>query len=221
VSQVVVMFQDGGAVMWLILAVGIVAAAIGGERAVFLFGRAWTPAQPLLDDLQKLVATNAVGQALRRVAQEPHALVARVAKAGLLAANEPEDVIRSTLEEASLAVAPLAQVRTNWLATLANVATLLGLLGTIQGLIAAFAAVGAASAEGRTGALAQGIAVAMYTTGFGLAVAIPTLLAHTALVERTQRLLDAVELTASRTLNLLAARRRELARDAAEAARRS
>ncbi len=220
-SQVVVMFQDGGFVMWLILAVGIVAAAIGGERAVFLFGRAWTPTQPLFDDVQKWIATNAIGQALRRVAQEPHALVARVVKAGLLVANEPEEVIRSTLDEAALAVAPAAQVRTNWLATLANVATLLGLLGTIQGLIAAFAAVGAASAEGRTGALAQGIAVAMYTTGFGLAVAIPTLLVHTALVERTQRLLDAIELAASRTSNLLAARRRELARDAAEAARRS
>jgi hypothetical protein len=45
-----------------------------------------------------LVATNAIGQALRRVAQDPHALVARVAKAGLLAANEPEDVIRSTFK---------------------------------------------------------------------------------------------------------------------------
>jgi biopolymer transport protein ExbB/TolQ len=41
-------------------------------------------------------------------------------------------------------VLPRLEKRTQYLATLANIATLLGLLGTIIGLIAAFTAVAAA-----------------------------------------------------------------------------
>jgi biopolymer transport protein ExbB/TolQ len=54
----------------------------------------------------------------------------------------------------------------------------MGLLGTIVGMIAAFRSLVAVSADKRQAALAKGISVAMYTTAFGLIVAIPVLLFH-------------------------------------------
>ena len=73
-------------------------------------------------------------------------------------------------------VMPELEQRTHYLATLANVATLLGLLGTIIGLIQAFTAVAAADPSEKADLLSASISVAMNTTAFGLVVAIPLLL---------------------------------------------
>ena len=75
-------------------------------------------------------------------------------------------------------VTPLMQERTHYLATLANIATLLGLLGTIIGLIDAFTAVSTADPAQKAELLSASIAVAMNTTAFGLVAAIPLLLLH-------------------------------------------
>ena len=68
-----------------------------------------------------------------------------------------------------------AQVRTRvpYLATIGNIATMLGLLGTVYGLILAFSALGDASAGERAVRLSEGISTAMATTAYGLMVGIP------------------------------------------------
>jgi biopolymer transport protein ExbB/TolQ len=91
---------------------------------------------------------------------------------------------------------------------LANVATLTGLLGTIQGLIAAFEAVAHASAETKQTMLAAGISVAMFTTASGLIVAIPILVLHSIVADRTTKIMDDIDQFALKTVNLLGARRR-------------
>ena len=119
-------------------------------------------------------------------------------------ANKKREVIESAMEEGMLdAMPPLVQ-RTHYLATFANVATLLGLLGTIIGLIQAFTAVAKANPAEKAEMLSASISVAMNTTAFGLMAAIPLLLAHSYLVSKTSKLVDTLEKSAVKSLNLIA-----------------
>ena len=93
--------------------------------------------------------------------------------------------------------------RTQYLATLANIATLLGLLGTIIGLIAAFTAVAAADPAQKASLLSESISVAMNTTAFGLMSAIPLLLFHAVLQTRTNEIVDSFEMAGGKLLNMV------------------
>jgi biopolymer transport protein ExbB/TolQ len=90
----------------------------------------------------------------------------------------------------------------------ANISTLLGLLGTIMGLITAFQGVGSASAAMKQEILARGISVAMFTTAFGLIVAIPCLVGFYVLNNRGDFLIDQLEEKALRLFNVLSSLKR-------------
>jgi biopolymer transport protein ExbB len=98
---------------------------------------------------------------------------------------------------------PNLEKRTPYLATFANIATLLGLLGTIIGLIQAFTAVAAADPAEKANMLSASISVAMNTTAFGLMVAIPLLLIYTVLQTKTTQLVDSLEMASVKFLNIL------------------
>jgi biopolymer transport protein ExbB/TolQ len=107
------------------------------------------------------------------------------------------------MEEGLMEVLPRLEKRTQYLATLANVATLLGLLGTIIGLIAAFTAVAAADPAQKATLLSESISVAMNTTAFGLISAIPLLLFHALLQTRTNEIVDSFEMAGVKLLNMV------------------
>lgn len=101
-------------------------------------------------------------------------------------------------------VMPRLERRTHYLAIFANIATLLGLLGTIIGLIRAFTAVAGADPAQKADMLSASISVAMNTTAFGLMVAIPLLLIHAVLQTKTTELVDGLEMSAVKFLNIIA-----------------
>jgi hypothetical protein len=113
----------------------IVAAAITFERVFFLWFRASLNTDVFLKTVQSAVAAGQIDEALRLCLVEPHAPVARVAKAALQYANSDRDELELAVEEATLESVPGLQTRVGYLAMLANVVTLFGLLGTIVGLI--------------------------------------------------------------------------------------
>lgn len=194
--------------MWPILVFAVFALAIGAERLYFTWFRASINGPVFMAQIQKLILANNIDRAIRLCNSEPNAALPRVLKAGLTRANSPDDEIESAVNETILEISPGLSKRTNYLPMLANVATLTGLLGTIQGLILSFDAVARASAETKQTLLAGGIAVAMYTTFAGLAVAIPTLVLHSFVVTRTWKIQDDIDQFALKTVNLLKARRR-------------
>jgi biopolymer transport protein ExbB len=200
--------QDGGIFMYFILGTGIFAAAIACERLFHVTFRANINAGAFMSQIQKYVMANNIDRAIKLCNAEPHAVLPKVVKAGLTRANRTEKEIESAIEETSLEVVPSVTKRTGFLPMLANVSTLLGLLGTIQGLVQAFDAVANASAESKATLLANGIAVAMYTTAFGLIIAIPVLVIHSFIQARTNAILDDIDTFSLKTLNLLTARRR-------------
>lgn len=116
------------------------------------------------------------------------------------------DDIEKAMEESMMEVLPRLEKRTHYLATLANIATLLGLLGTIIGLITAFQAVSNANPADKAELLSSSISVAMNTTAFGLIVAIPLLLLHAILQTKTNQLVDSLEMASVKFLNAVTER---------------
>ncbi|MBN1335324.1 MAG: MotA/TolQ/ExbB proton channel family protein [Deltaproteobacteria bacterium] len=199
--------HQGGWILWVILAVAVVAMAIAAERLVYVFLRADLNTRAFVVQIHKLVTAGNIDLAMRLCAERPEAALARVVRAGLLHADASETEIREAVEEAVLEVQPDLTRRTAYLPMLANVATLLGLLGTVQGLILAFRAVARAGGDVRPALLADGISLAMYSTFAGLAVAIPLLLLHGIVAHRSTRILTDVDLHGLQTVHWLRARR--------------
>ncbi len=201
-------FQKGGPFMIPLLIFGVFAAAIAAERLYYILFRANINGTAFFAQVQKLIMANNIDRAIKLCNAEPNAALPRVLKAGLTRANRGDIEIQNAVDESLLEVFPQLTRRTPYLTTLANVATLTGLLGTIQGLIQAFEAVAHASAETKQTLLASGISVAMFTTMSGLIVAVPTIILTSIITNKTTKIMDEVELYATKTVNLLGARRR-------------
>jgi len=87
------------------------------------------------------------------------------------------------------------------LATIANVAPLMGFLGTVAGMILAFAAIEQAGTVDPT-LVAHGIKVSLLTTAGGLIVAVPINITYNFFVTRIDRLIIDMEQGAQKILNL-------------------
>ncbi len=185
---------------------GLVSIAITLEHLFYLLFFARLPVNAFMADIQRLVLANELDKAIHLCLSAPRAPLANVVKAALRNADGDRDTVQLAVEQATLDAVPTLQGRTGYLATIANVVTLLGLLGTIVGLIQSFDAVSKANPEDKQTMLSAGIALAMYTTAGGIAVAIPTLIAHSFLVHQANRILDDVDRSALRVLLLLSTR---------------
>ena len=197
-------FQNGGPFMYPIATVLAVGLAIAIERwlvltsARFSNRRAFNSAMALLKKKDFAAVITAGGNS--------SVPMSRIVAAGLarFAGNRRRDDIESAMEEGVMEALPRLEKRTPYLATLANVATLLGLLGTIIGLIAAFTATAEAAPAEKASMLSSSISVAMNTTAFGLIAAIPLLLLHALLQTKTTEIVDSFEMASVKVLNTLA-----------------
>ena len=196
----------GVTVMYVILAVSIIGFGVMIERFIFLFFKYNLNASAFMAQIQKLVIANNIDRAIKLCNAAPSAALAKVIKAGLTRANKSEIEIQNAIEEATLDVIPQIQKRTNSLAAIANVATLLGLLGTIFGMIGAFESLDQAAADKRQEALGKNISTAMYTTAFGLIVAVPCLSMHIFLSNVTKKIIDEIDQYSVKLENLLISR---------------
>lgn len=202
-STIVAFFQNGGPFMYPIVIVLAVGLAIAVERYIFLSAAKATNKRAFDKMLPLLQRRDYRG--VLEVAQKSKAPVTRIIAAGVArtSTTQRRDEVEYAMDEGVLEALPRLEKRTQYLATLANIATLLGLLGTIIGLIAAFTAVANADPAEKATLLSQSISVAMNTTAFGLMVAIPLLLLHAYLQSKTTEIVDSLEMAGVKFLNLL------------------
>ena len=204
--SIVGFFAGGGLFMFPIAVVAAVGGAIAIERYVSLTRlglanrSAWAQIQPLLAsfDFDKAREMTSAGDTA----------VARVLSMGLArqgAVRRREDV-EVAMEESMMEIVPQLEKRTHYLATFANLATLLGLLGTVSGLIHAFAAVATVNPAEKANLLSASISEAMNCTAFGLMTAVPILFVHALLQTKTTELIDGLETAAVKFLNAMATR---------------
>jgi biopolymer transport protein ExbB len=182
--------SDSGFVGWCILFVGVAGMALVIERSYALYIKFGLDSEALMTKVQTLILSRRADEALVSVSQLTDKPLARAFKTILEKADRDDDAIFQAHDIAMAENIPVYTKRLHYLSMLANVATLLGLLGTIHGLIISFQAVAQADPSTKQAMLANGIAVSMYTTALGLAVAIPAMMAFSFLISRQNTLVE-------------------------------
>ena len=198
-------FAAGGMVMWPILGCSILAVGLAFERYLSLRRDRVLP-QVVVDAAQQVVEGNAhvvAAGILESSSPGAAVLAAGLRRRGCLLADV-EKAMEDRLREEGLKL----RGNVRGILLVATIAPLLGLLGTVLGIADAFAVVeqtGLGRSESSE-ALASGIKVALYTTIFGLFVAIPATLVAAHLQARARRLVATVADTLAPTIEALAAR---------------
>jgi biopolymer transport protein ExbB len=204
--SVVGFFAGGGVFMFPIALVAAVGVAITLERYVTLT-RIGIANRGAWNRLQPVLAAADFDKAREMTANDDTA-VCRVLAMGLArqgAVRRREDV-EVAMEESMMEIVPQLEKRTHYLATFANLATLLGLLGTVSGLIHAFGAVATVNPAEKANLLSASISEAMNCTAFGLVTAVPFVFIHAFLQTKTIELITGLEMASTKFLNAVTER---------------
>ena len=202
-STVIKFFQDCGLFIYpsaLIMALGVTIAI---ERFIFLTKarnqnrKIWAQVLPMLQkgqlrDVQSMTA-------------QSDAAVGKIVSYGLTRMQSPgrREDFDAAMEEGMMEIVPRLEKRTHYIATFANVITLVGLLGTIIGLIKGFTAVASVNPAEKAQMLSASISIAMNNTAFALMVAIPFLVIHAFLQARASEIVDSLEAAKITFLNVV------------------
>src|SRR3569623_570085 len=140
-NVIVRFFQGGGDFMYPIAIVFVVGAAIAVERYIYLTHTA-VRNRSLWNEVVPLLAQGNFRQVVQ-ITSKSDSAIGHILNYGLarIQSARRRDDIEKAMEERLMEVEPRLEKRTHYLATFANLATLLGLLGTVIGLIHAFGAV--------------------------------------------------------------------------------
>jgi biopolymer transport protein ExbB/TolQ len=202
-SAIAKFFQDGGLFIYPIAIVLAIGVAITVERWRFL-NREKERNLKAFDDFLPLLRTDDHDK-MTLFTRDNDAPVSRMIGCGLdmMRVTKQRADVEQAMSEGMMEAVPRLEERTGYLAMLANVATLLGLLGTIIGLIAAFTAVANADPAEKSKLLSLSISVAMNTTAFGLIAAIPLLISHAILSNKTNAIIASIEMAGVKFLNVM------------------
>ena len=165
--------QAAGWPIWPLLFASILAVALIIERLVTLRAPKVVPAglvQRVIGEVRERGANDALAQNLDR-----HSPLGRVLAAAVRNVGSTRELMKESVEEAGRAAAHELERYLTTLGTIASVSPLMGLFGTVVGMIEIFGASSPGGANPQQ--LAHGISVALYNTGFGLMIAIPSLIA--------------------------------------------
>ncbi len=200
--ELLTLFADGGAMMYPLVLCSLIALGV-------IFAKAWTlwlahrHTKGILVKVEESARAGRIDEAIQFASD-----TAGPAAAILLAGLKRVRRVRVAEGEVDRAVATTGAIELSFLerglvvlATVANVAPLMGFLGTVAGMILAFAAIEAAG-DVDPALVAGGIKVALLTTATGLAIAIPVNIAYNYFVTRIDSLIMDMEQGTQQILNL-------------------
>ena len=187
--------------IWLILLASAVAIVVFIER-VLHFHRAQINSMEFLNGVRNVLKRENVVEAISICDATPGP-VARLVKIAILSRERGREGVRQALEEAGLLEVPALEEKLNLLATIAQIAPLMGLLGTALGFIHIFSALQAKGSQAHIETLAGGIWQALISTAAGLALAIPCYAAYNYLVNRVNNIVLDMEKAATEIVNIL------------------
>jgi biopolymer transport protein ExbB len=195
-------FFDGGAFMYPIALCSLFAVGVIIAKSFTLWA-ARRRSKSVLADVHRLAREGRLDEAIGLAAETPGP-VAAILFAGLRRARE-----RQRGADIEKAISTTGMIELGFLerglavlATVSNVAPLLGFLGTVAGMISAFGAI-AEAGQVEASLVAGGIKVALITTAAGLLVAIPVNIAYNFFVTRIDGLIMDMEMGTSHVLNLV------------------
>lgn len=160
--------------IWPLLLASVIALALIIERSTALRRAKIVPPGLLATVLADYRQSGVNEESLRRL--DAHSLLGRVFAAALANAKSSREIMKEAVEEAGRGAAHELSRFLTTLGTIASISPLMGLFGTVVGMIEIFASPTASGNNPQ--ALAHGISVALYNTGFGLVIAIPSMIAY-------------------------------------------
>lgn len=164
--------QAAGWPIWPLLLASVIAVALIIERSAALRRGKILPAGLLQSAVAGYRQHGLNEDQLLRL--EGGSPLGRVLAAGMRNAGSSREIMKESIEEAGRGVAHELERFLTSLGTIASIAPLMGLFGTVVGMIEIF---GSPTSSGTNPqALAHGISVALYNTGFGLIIAIPAMI---------------------------------------------
>jgi biopolymer transport protein ExbB len=191
----------GGPMIWVILGASTVALVVFIQR-VLHYHRAQINSMEFLNGVRNVLKRENVVEALSICDATPGP-VARLVKVAILNRERGRDGVREALEEAGLVEVPPLEDKLNLIATIAQIAPLLGLLGTVLGFIRIFAKLQAQGTLANVQDLSGGVWEALICTAAGLAVAIPCYAGYNYLVSRVNAIVLDMEKSATEIVNIV------------------
>jgi biopolymer transport protein ExbB len=193
--------SKGGSVLWLILFASAVAVMVFIERFLHCH-RAQINSTEFLNGVRTVLKRNNVVEALSICDATPGP-VARLVKTAILNRDNGRERMHEALEEAGLTEVPRLEERLNLLATIAQIAPLLGLLGTVLGFIDTFKLMQDNGLNAHVSDLSGGVWKALICAAAGLAVTIPVHAGYNYLVSRVNSIVLDMERAATEIVNIV------------------
>ena len=189
--------------IWVIMAASALALAVFFER-LLLYHSEQINSTEFLNGVRNVLKRANVVEALAICDATPGP-VARLVKVAILHRERGREVVREALEDAGSWEVPRLEQKLNLLATIAQIAPLLGLLGTVLGFMDVFKAVQDSGLNAHVGQLSEGVWKALICTAAGLAVGIPSYAGYNYLVARVNNIVLDMEQVSSEILNIVTA----------------
>lgn len=199
-EQLATNWENTGFMRWplaLCLALGIIVIIV---KFITLTAKA-SKTRQILKEVDEMLTQRRIREALE-FTRDSDAPAANILYAGLERAEEGTERVMKAIENQGLIEMSKLEKGLVVLATLTNVAPLLGFLGTVIGMIIAFQSIEAAG-EVEATLVAGGIKVALLTTAAGLAIAIPVSIGHNYFVARIDSLVIDMEESAQKMVDTL------------------
>jgi len=187
--------EQGGPVMWPLLAFSVLGLAVAIER-FFALRKARVNVNEFLAKVRKALMVNRSLRDAVKICEQYQGPVASVMKAGLLKFGQPKEDIEKTIENAALFEMGRLERGLSVLATTANIAPLLGFLGTVTGMIGSFDAL-AKQGLSNPAAVFAGVSEALITTATGLIIAIPIQLLYNYFMTKINKFVRDIETAAN------------------------
>jgi biopolymer transport protein ExbB len=168
------LIQAAGWPIWFLLAASVVAVTVIIERVLYLRRSRILPSTLLQEVLDVVRSGRVNAEVIGQL--EQNSPLGRVLAAGLRHRQAPRELMKEAIADAGRMSAHHLERYLTTLGTVATLAPLMGLFGTVVGMIELFGAQQGSMTDPLQ--VAHGISVALYNTGFGLAVAMPALLFH-------------------------------------------
>lgn len=182
--------RKGGVVAFAIIGVGLLAAVMILQKVRDLAQMGVDRAGQVEAALAQVARGDFSGAEQTAAAMQP--TTRELFATGLRAAKESKTILEERLQAVLLAQRLHYERRLPLLAVIATAAPLMGLLGTVVGMVKTFALI-TVFGTGNAARLSSGISEVLVATELGLAVAIPTLVAHGFLAQRIHKNLSLLE----------------------------
>ena len=193
--------QQGGWVLWLILSSGILSVVVFLERA-FHVHRARIKTDDFLKGICNILRRENIAEAMS-ICEETPGPVASMVRSAILHYNQGREMIECAMNDTAITEIARMERRFSILATIAQIAPLLGLVGTVLGIIQTYLVIQQKSPLVYSGDIAGGIWLALINTVAGLVVAIFSYVAYNMLVTKTDAIVLDMERAVSEMLGFL------------------